>query len=168
MKNHKNTIIGVIVILLMIGGLILIARPNPSDSNSADTPSGSGGALTTEEPNWNFGTISMAAGKISHIFKIKNVGRGNLTISTIYTSCMCTTALLIKGGEKFGPYGMPGHGFTPKINQTIKPNEEADIEVVFDPAAHGPAGVGEIQRMVRIESDSGKPVDLEFKAVVTP
>ena len=63
---------------------------------------------------------------------------------------------------------MPGHGAIPRINQTINPNEEAVVEVVFDPAAHGPAGVGRIGRTVVIENNSGAPVELSFIALVTP
>jgi len=81
---------------------------------------------------------------------------------------MCTTASLIKGGEKFGPYGMPGHGFFPSLNQRIEPGEEASLEVVFDPAAHGPAGVGRIDRIVNLENNAGKPLELVFSATVTP
>lgn len=58
--------------------------------------------------------------------------------------------------------------FFPSINQTINPGEEASVEVVFDPAAHGPAGVGQIQRTVTIENNTGKPLELGFSAVVTP
>ena len=45
--------------------------------------------------------------------------------------------------------------------------EEATITVVFDPNAHGPAGVGLIQRTVTIEND-GKPIEFSFKVIVTP
>ena len=81
---------------------------------------------------------------------------------------MCTTATLMIGGGKFGPYGMPGHGFIPKINGIIGPNEEATVEAVFDPSAHGPAGVGRVQRTVTIENSAGQPVELLLAAMVTP
>ena len=67
-----------------------------------------------------------------------------------------------------GPYGMPGHGFIPKINETLNSGEEALVEVVFEPAAHGPAGVGPIQRAIAIENNAGEPVELLFAAIVTP
>ena len=81
---------------------------------------------------------------------------------------MCTTASLIIGDKQFGPVGMPGHGAIPTINQTINANEEATVEVVFDPAAHGPAGVGRIERIVTLENNAGRPVVLQFAALVTP
>lgn len=81
---------------------------------------------------------------------------------------MCTTATLMMGGKQFGPYGMPGHGFIPKINETMDAGEEATVEVVFDPAAHGPAGVGRIERGITIENNAGRPLELGFTALVTP
>ena len=81
---------------------------------------------------------------------------------------MCTTAALTAGGKKFGPYGMPGHGAIPKIDGVINPNEEAVVEVVYDPAAHGPAGIGRIQRTVTLENTAGQPVELQVAATVTP
>lgn len=159
--------IGVIVAILALGGLVWIARPD-SQSNTA-SPIRSNGILIVEEANnYDFGTISMAAGKVKHLFKIKNTGDETITISKIYTSCMCTTASLMIGDKQFGPYGMPGHSAIPRIDQTINPNEEASVEIVFDPAAHGPAGVGQIQRTIIIENNAGQPVELQFTAVVTP
>ena len=81
---------------------------------------------------------------------------------------MCTEATLILGGKSYGPYGMPGHGFVPRADQTLAPNEEAEILVEFDPAAHGPAGVGYIERAVIIEDDSGPIADFMIKTTVTP
>jgi len=163
----NKTIIGIILGVLVLGGLIWIARPD--GQNNSVVSATSNGTLTVEEANnYDFGTISMAAGKVSHQFKIKNASSEAVTVKKMYTSCMCTTAELTIGSRQFGPYGMPGHGAIPSINQTISPNEEATVEVVFDPAAHGPAGVGRIQRTITIENNAGQPVELSFAAVVTP
>ncbi|MBI2004917.1 DUF1573 domain-containing protein [Patescibacteria group bacterium] len=163
---HK-TIIGIGIGILVFGGLVWIARPDVQNTSSAI--SNSNGTLTVEgESYYDFGSISMAAGKVKHTFKIKNTSEEAVVISKMYTSCMCTTAILAIGSKQFGPYGMPGHGATPLINQTISPNEEASIEVVFDPAAHGPAGVGRIQRVATLENNAGQPVELQFSATVTP
>ena len=64
---------------------------------------------------------------------------------------------------------MPGHGgAVPKVNETIKAGESRNIEVVFDPNAHGPAGIGMIDRFVFIEDANGEKLQLEIKATVTP
>jgi hypothetical protein len=163
----NKTIIGIIIGILVLGGLIWIARPDGQNNNAVS--GSSNGSLTIEEANnYDFGSISMAAGKVTHQFKIKNTSAETVSISKMYTSCMCTTATLMIGSKQFGPIGMPGHGAIPLINQAIKPSEEVRVEVVFDPAAHGPAGVGRIGRTVTLENNTGKPVELQFAAIVTP
>ncbi len=163
----NKTSIGIIVGILVLGGLIWIARPD--DNNTPSVQANSNGMLTVEESsNYDFGTISMAAGNVTRIFKIRNSSSDTVVISKMYTSCMCTTATLTKGDQRFGPFGMPGHVAVPKIDQTVNPNEEVTVEVVFDPAAHGPAGVGPIQRTITIENNAGNPIELQFAALVTP
>lgn len=163
----NKTIIGIVTTIVVLGGLIWIAQPDSQNSVVPSTQS-NGTLIVEETNNYDFGTISMAAGKVKYQFKIKNASNEAVTINKIYTSCMCTTATFSAGGKQFGPYGMPGHGVIPEINGTINSNEEAIVEVIFDPAAHGPAGVGRIQRIVTMENNAGRPVELLFAAVVTP
>jgi len=163
----NKKIIGIGIAVIVLGGLVWIARPD-SQSSTAPSIKSSGTLVVEEANNYDFGTISMAAGEVKHIFKIKNTSNEAVTINKMYTSCMCTTATLTMGGEQFGPFGMPGHATVPRIDQTVNPNEEAVVEIVFDPAAHGPAGVGRIQRTVTIENNAGQPVELQFAAIVTP
>lgn len=167
----NKTITSIIVVILTLIGLIWIAQPNAESGkdNKASVSTVGTGALTVEEAsNYDFGVISMAAGTVARVFTIKNTGSETVTINKMYTSCMCTTAELTVGGKQFGPYGMPGHGAIPTINQIVNPNEEATVEVVFDPAAHGPAGVGRIVRNITIENSAGRPIELTFSAVVKP
>lgn len=165
---NKTTIIGIIIAIVVLGGIVWIARPDSQTRNIASLSPNSSGILKAEETNFDFGAISMAAGKVKHAFKIKNTGSESIVIGKMYTSCMCTTASLIMNGKKFGPYGMPGHGFIPKINESIAPGNEATVEIVFDPAAHGPAGVGRIERSITIENNAGQPLEFGFTALVTP
>lgn len=126
------------------------------------------GTLIAKETQYDFGRISMAAGKVAKEFKIKNTGSGAVTATRLTTSCMCTTAELAYQGRSVGPFGMPGHGFVPGIKTVIAPGDEAIIKVVFDPAAHGPAGVGAIRREVYLEQEGGSRLTLSFSAFVTP
>ena len=152
--------------VLVFVGIIALARSNSAESEGlqASNPS----LLLANEVSFDFGTISMAKGKVSYAFKIKNPTTEPITLTKIYTSCMCTTASLLNGSKKLGPFGMPGHGAVPRINSILQPGEEADLEVVFDPAAHGPAGVGKIERAVYVESKSSVPLEFGFTAMVTP
>ena len=164
---NKNTIIGIIISILVLGGIIFFARPSPSGKEQANVVSGQG-KLVLEKTDYDFGSVSMASGKVSSLLKIKNQGADPAVVRKIYTSCMCTEATLKKDGVDFGPFGMAGHGFVPRINQTIAPGEEAELRVEFDPAAHGPAGVGPVEREVYVETDGGDVLKYYFKALVTP
>ena len=167
MKQNQNKLIWTGVILAALIGFIWMARPAPQ-SGTASPVLGKNGVLAARENNYDFGSISMAAGKVSKTFAIKNTGMDALAVSQLYTSCMCTEATLKIGGRSAGPFGMPGHGFAQRINETILPNEEAVVEVVFDPVAHGPAGVGRIERAVYLENSAGAALELKFSATVTP
>src|SRR3989338_11123866 len=134
-----------------MGILFLIAGPEKNssvDNQSASVDQSAAVNLAVDESFFDFGNISMAAGVVVHEFKVKNIGTTEAVISQIYTSCMCTEATFKKGDTKLGPFGMPGHGFVPKIKGAIDVGEEAIIEVAFDPAAHGAAGGGPFIRLV--------------------
>lgn len=167
-ESTKEIILAAAISIIVLSGIFWIAWPGPQDQEPPDSASQGTSVLAAEEKSFDFGTVSMAAGNVSHTFKIRNPSAEPVQIKKLYTSCMCTTATLDIGGKKFGPFGMIGHGFIPKINAVISAGEEAEIEVVFDPTAHGPAGVGRIERIVYIEQAGQKPLELAIKAVVTP
>ena len=83
---------------------------------------------------------------------------------------MCTVAYIeSEDGEK-GPFGMPGHSgpVATRTNEVIKAGESLDIKVVYDPNAHGPAGVGSIIREIYLTDNAGRILTLNIKAMVTP
>lgn len=171
MKIDKGllTIVGVTIALFVA----LISIASPSNQNNpqllgASQTSNQANPLTATELFFDFGTISMGKGKVNHTFKISNPTQNGVKIGKIYTSCMCTVATLIKDGKRFGPYGMPGHAGLTAVNETIEPGQETEIEVVFDPAAHGPSGIGTISREILIEPEGTAPLKLSFRANVTP
>lgn len=166
METKKEVWLGIGLSILALGVIVLWFG-----TNNAATPISQGEekiALASAENAFDFGTISMAAGKVRHQFAITNPTAEPVVIAKIYTSCMCTEAKLIVGDKERGPFGMPGHGIVPKINQEILPNEQTQVVVEFDPAAHGPAGVGTIQRSVYLEQSGGVALELTIKARVTP
>jgi len=163
----KVIILTIVISILIIAGLAWIS--SISQKNKTNNAVQTNGILTAQEQAYNFGNISMAAGKVSHTFKIKNNGPEPLTITKIYTSCMCTEASFIKGNIRQGAFGMLGMGYIPQINQTLASNEEAQIEAVFDPAAHGPAGLGKMERVVYVENSGKNPkFELFISAYVVP
>lgn len=175
MVFNNNILLWIAIGGLIVGGLILIGGPDSKTDTTAHlnrekkTVEGGVGVLRADERSYAFGTISMKDGNVRHSFAVKNEGSKEVTIKKIYTSCMCTTAILHKEGKKFGPFGMQGHGIIPSINQKLQPGEEVRVEVIFNPAAHGPAGVGKIERVVYLENDaSPQPFELNIAATVTP
>ena len=169
-RHNQNYATWVIIGIAAVGAVALVAMGSNQGQSSNRTTAESQGAsaLTAEESSYDFGRISMANGKVSREFKIKNTNSVPVTATRLSTSCMCTSAELAYQGKTVGPFGMPGHGFVPSINTTIQPGDEAVIKVTFDPAAHGPAGVGAIAREVYLELMGGARLTLNFSAFVTP
>ena len=165
---HKNRIIGTVLVVLLLGGLVVAAKPGPAAKSPPPAEAQSQSDLSAQELSFDFGTVSMAAGNVTHRFSIKNANAAPVVIRKISTSCMCTTAQLVKGGRKLAIYGMPGHGYVPNLDEPIAPNEQAMVEVVFDPAAHGPAGIGRVERLVTIYTGAAQPLELSFNALVAP
>jgi hypothetical protein len=169
--KSRKVAISAVVVALVLGGLIAAAKPKPDTTQTApqaQPPAPVHRILGAKESNFDFGTVSMAAGKVTHRYWIRNTDTSPITIKRLYTSCMCTTAALVKANRKYDPYGMPGHGFMPTINAPMAPGESAMVEVVFDPAAHGPAGIGPVDRFVTLQTDREPPLELAFTATVTP
>ena len=171
---NKNNFLPYLAAVVLGGGLLFfLGNGTGRTSISSETPPSNqlnASTLSASESMFDFGTVSMSAGKVTHAFKIKNTSTTPVTITKIQTSCMCTVASLVTTTSRKGPFGMPGHVAIPKINEIIAPNQEAIIEAVFDPAAHGPAGVGKIRRIVYVEMNGNEsnPLELSFEATVTP
>lgn len=168
MTQQRLIIIGSAVFLVLFGALVWFSRPE-ARRQPANVGSAGSGALAAEEMSFDFGEVSMARGKVRRTFMVKNESAVPVAVEKVYTSCMCTEAKFTRaGGKSRGPFGMPGHGFIPKINETLAPGEEAQVEAIFDPAAHGPAGVGPVERLIYIESSNAPTLELTISAVVTP
>jgi len=162
MKNFKSYALTGAIFALIILGLFLLTRGSKSENSTS-----SSGTLQSSERTYDFGTVSMAKGKVAHAFDVRNAGSDPVVASKLYTSCMCTQASLSVGGKTDGPFGMIGHGFVPTFETLIQPGQAAKIEAVFDPAAHGPSGIGRIERTVTLETSSGS-LQLNIKASVVP
>ena len=155
-RNLILTIGGISVIFVIILLVGLFGNNNNNKKNKD-------GVLTVKENFFDFGMISMKNGNVSHRFALKNENSETITIKKIYTSCMCTTATLIDGkGEKRGIFGMPGHGDLSNIGFQIAGGETIEIEAIFDPAAHGPEGIGPVKRIIYIETDSQTNPNLQL------
>ena len=166
----KKTIYIVIILLAIVGLLFWFGRP---DGQEVTDGSVSGDNTATEAllptvSAYDFGTISMAKGVVKYDYEIENTLAIPVTITKLYTSCMCTKANLITRTGTKGPFGMPGHGLSvPTISEIVEPGDKFTVEAIFDPAAHGPSGIGRIERAVVLETSEGN-LELNFSANVTP
>lgn len=178
--TNKN-IIALVIIIAGLLGLTWLARPTQnagtlsvsssavSQTNAPKQGINPKGSLTSAQTLHDFGTISMRNGLVDKVFKVSNPTKEDILLESVVTSCMCTTAYLETSTGEKGPFGMVGHGRgVPKADQVIKAGETMDIKVVYDPNAHGPAGVGRIDRFVYLTDSAGGKLTLEIKALVTP
>lgn len=80
---------------------------------------------------------------------------------------MCTKARLVQAEKVSEWFGM-SHGNTrPKINVPLEPDRPAYLEVSVDPAAHGEAGLGPIQRGIMLKTAGGQELQFVVSATVT-
>lgn len=166
-SGSKGIIIVIVLIILILAGIFIFGQPGTSNQNNQG---GGASQLQASDKLYDFGTISMAKGNVEKMFKITNPTDKDIVIKDISTSCMCTNAYIVKEGLLRGPFGMPGHGggIALKANETIKAGESMDLKVVYDPNAHGPSGVGLVDRLVYLIDATGGKIQLEIKAKVTP
>ena len=165
--NLKIIIIGTVVTFtLLFGGLFWLSRP----ATKPEIAAASIGRLTAAETFYDFGSVSMAKGLVAYKFTVTNSDSVPAVVTKLYTSCMCTKAALDISGKIWGPFSMlSGHGgAVPAIAAEIAPGQTGDIEAIFDPAAHGPAGIGKIERQIIIEQNGQPPLSLTIRALVTP
>jgi len=171
-QSNKQLIyyfVGILAVVGVAASLIFTAGTKKGGDETLNGSAYSIGVLTALENDYSFGTINMKDGDVSHRFALKNNSDKTVKIGNVSTSCMCTTAYLYDGtGARKGPFGMPGHGGKSFADLEIGVGEVAELEAVFDPAAHGPQGVGKVKRVINIETDSqtNPKIQLTFEAEI--
>ena len=124
------------------------------------------GIMEISPKEYDAGTVSMAGELVKKIFEVKNIGQGDLKITAISTSCMCTTARLRVGDKTSSEFGMTGMGDSPAFwSQKIAPGEKGYLEVTFDQALHGESGLGDIIRAIYISSDDEQSKKVEVRLI---
>ncbi len=163
----NNLIRNLIILGIVVVGVVAVMMVSFGGN---DGPESSASVLQATETNYDFQTISMKDGLAKHEYKLKNEGDTAVEIQKVSTSCMCTEAYVVADGEEYGPYGMGGHGGASSTGVMVKPGETVTVRAEFDPAAHGPSGVGRAERVIFVETNSTQSprVELKFEATVTP
>ena len=164
-RKRNKPIIGLsLAALIIIGGIawLIIAglKSQNTDVSNSGTPK-----VKINQTEYDFGDISMANGKVNYTFEIKNEGDGDLIIDSIWTSCHCTTARLQIGKKKSPEFGMDKLS----TDQKIAPGETGVLEVIFNPAFHGHAGMGAITRAVYLSTNdpNNKQIEVRVSADVS-
>jgi hypothetical protein len=114
------------LILLILSALLLAA--------CGGTPT-----LAVVPATYDFGEIAADA-PVTTTLRVTNVGKGELNISSVATSCGCTTAQLEE--------------------TTLAPGAATDLTVTFDPQAH-PGLYGPLLRMVYLQSNDPAQPEIE-------
>ncbi|MCR4263468.1 MAG: DUF1573 domain-containing protein, partial [Candidatus Roizmanbacteria bacterium] len=148
-------IIAAISAIILFGGAMVASKYSPG----ADVVSDESAEVLVENNTHDWGEIGINNGTVEKTFSIKNNGSTALTLQNISTSCMCTTAQLIYNGQKSPAFGM--HEKSEYV-LSVPPGDSAELLVVFDPAFHGPSGVGPITRQITVETNDADNQQLEF------
>lgn len=171
-KQIKQFIAYGLVLVAVAGLAWWLANSNEGAALSDSPPASaySSSVLAVPENYYDFQTISMMDGNVEHDYVLTNNGTEPLIIEKAVTSCMCTEVLIIDArGKEYGPYGMPGHGSTGGTNVSVGAGDQVTVRAIFDPAAHGPSGVGLARRYIYLDTNSATSpkTELSFQAMVT-
>src|SRR3989344_6142945 len=105
--------------------------------------------LVVKPPSYDVGTVQMKAGNVVKTYEVKNTSSATMKPQRIATSCMCTKAKIKIGDKETREFGMEGMGDkNPPVNLELPAGQTATVTAIFDPAAHGPKGVGPFDRTV--------------------
>jgi hypothetical protein len=146
----------VVTVLILAGVFYFGSKAGATSEVVADSQISM--AITENEFDW--GEIDINGGVVSKAFAIENQGDQVLKLHGVKTSCMCTTAQLktaSKTSKKFGMHERSGDVFE------VQPGETAELLVEFDPAFHGPSGVGAISRTITMNTNDAENPTLSFQ-----
>ena len=139
-RHHSASIAALDLAIIAIGGIASAYMKAEIEREEREVLRTSGrapaAALNVTEFDW--GEISRTQ-IAQQDFLISNRGNADLTISTIATSCGCTTAQLRLDGN------------SAELPAILPPNRQGVIHVEFDPDAHDARG--DTERAVRIETN---------------
>lgn len=157
MKEQKILIgITVATLMIIVGGAVLTTK---SGNDKKAAVMNENVLAEADDKYFDWGEIKMDDGVVEKEFDIKNGGTETLTLSNVVTSCMCTTAFLEKGDEVSPEFGMHTKS---RYQLNLESGESAKLRVVFDPAFHGPEGVGPITRQVTVETNDPNNLKLTY------
>ncbi|EKD85159.1 MAG: hypothetical protein ACD_38C00074G0002 [uncultured bacterium] len=156
--NNKKIIIGFIIFtLLMLGGGVFVLSSTTSGPGKITASQNAKAEVLEKTFDW--GNIPINGGNATKTFIIKNTGSEILKLTGIKTSCTCTKAQVEIEGKTSPYFSM--HATSGWVGE-VAPGKEARLLVIFDPAFHGPTGVGSVERLISIQTNDSQNPNLEF------
>ena len=155
MNKETKFIIGAFLITLaVVVGLAFFLSAKGSQEKTLVTTEVQG--IQAAVTNYNLGEVPINGGIVTKEYEIKNTSGKDMELKKIATSCMCTSASVKVGDDETRFFSMEmGGDKNPLISTRLKKDETAKVTVRFDPAAHGPQGVGLFDRIVWLYFDQG-------------
>lgn len=155
--NDKKIIIGLIALtILVLGGGIYVLSVA---SAPVTITSSQNAKAETGEKTFDWGNIPINGGNATKTFTIKNAGSDVLKLTGVKTSCTCTKAQVIIDGKTSPYFSM--HATSSWVGE-VAPGKEAQLTIIFDPAFHGPTGVGAMERLISLQTNDAQNPNLEF------
>ncbi len=146
MSSNKVIIIGIgLTLLVIVGGIALVSKSGPQELAVSQAVK-----VQISETSHDWGDIPINNGNVKKTFEIKNDSQGILELANVSTSCMCTTAQ-VKINDQVSPFfGMHSNS---SWRGQVPAGGTAEVLIEFDPAFHGPNGVGQITRQISLETN---------------
>lgn len=157
MSEKKLIIIFVAITVLILGGGIFVLTS--TSATPAKITASQNAKAETSQRTFDWGNIPYSEGNATKTFTIKNSGTDVLKLTGVKTSCTCTKAQ-IKINGKTSPY-FSMHATSAWVGE-VRPGKEAELLVIFDPAFHGPTGVGPMERLISVETNDSQNPKIEF------
>jgi len=160
-KHEKGStdhfVLWVILITIFLFGIVVYFGTKMG--STTEVVSDSKVELFVESKTYDWGTIDYNAGIVTKSFEIQNTGNDVLKLYDVKTSCMCTTAQLKTLKETSSKYGM--HEKSSEVFE-VNPGEKVELLIEFDPAFHGPSGVGPVTRTITMNTNAVNNPTLTF------
>ncbi|MBI4079521.1 MAG: DUF1573 domain-containing protein [Candidatus Levybacteria bacterium] len=155
--NEKKVIIAFVIatVWILLGGVYFIGK----STTPAQVASSQEAKAVINKKTYDWGTIPYDGGLVKADFAIKNEGNGALQLTNIKTSCACTKAQVAIDGTQSPFFSM--HSVSSWVGEVLS-GKQATLTVIFDPAFHGPSGVGSMTRLISIETNDQENRKLEF------
>lgn len=156
--NQKKVLIAFIVltVAILVGGIYILSVTSTAPQKVITSQNAK---VNVDQKTHDWGQIAYSGGNVSKTFTIKNTGTDVLRLTNIKTSCDCTKAQVTIDGKNSPFFSM--HSTSSWVGE-VAAGKEASLTVIFDPAFHGPTGVGPMERLISVQTNDINNPNLEF------